>query len=164
MRYATLFLAVLLLTPPTQAQDSTQWGGRFGLAIAGVEIDGYSRGMYGLVGGPELQYGRFRLRGELSLMLANKPNAEARERYGLCEDASDADPGEETCQELFGWGTGTAVFDVYAGDSFRFAVGAGADVGSHTGWHALGALLWDRWGLQFKGSDGQAIMSVFIRR
>lgn len=153
-----LLLGVVGLAPPATAQqaDSLEWGARAGIGLAGVTIQEVSRGAYGLYGGPTLKYGRFRGRGEVYLMLADKPGAEAAREYGLCEDGS--------CQQLFAWASASAVVDLYQGESTRFYLGGGVDVGSHTGPYATTGLVFGSWGIGAKLGAEQVFVGAFLWR
>jgi len=136
-----LLLGVVGVAPPATAQqaDSLEWGGRAGLGLAGVTIQEVSRGAYGLYGGPTLKYGRFRGRGEVYLMLADKPGAEGA--------------------------SASAVVDVYQGESTRFYLGGGVDVGSHTGpYGTAGVIFGDRWGLGAQVGPEQVFLGAFLWR
>jgi len=96
-------------------------------------------------------------RGEVYLMLADKPGAEAAREYGLCEDGS--------CQQLFAWASASAVVDVYQGESTRFYLGGGVDVGSHTGpYGTAGVIFGDRWGLGAQVGPEQVFLGAFLWR
>lgn len=151
MRHLLICIAgSLLLAPqPTYAQSvdngvspSPDWGGRGGLAIFGAVNENQARGLYGISGGPLLEWERVRIPVRLSLMLSRKQNAICQATLGQTEIGA--------CTDLLAWVSSSALVDVVNRGKFKLYLGGGGDAGWLMDFHGVAGVQYKRFIGEFR--------------